>query len=96
MIAKSKALDFIKKNKNVASIDDSEFELEDMKLLEEIILTKERQKKIQNVMRKMIPEYQLIIYLTQVEGLSYKDAGLVMNKSESQIKSLSFNARKKF
>lgn len=95
MIAKSKALDFIKKNKNVASIDDSEFELEDMKLLEEIILTKERQKKIQNVMRKMIPEYQLIIYLTQVEGLSYKDAGLVMNKSESQIKSLSFNARKK-
>lgn len=95
MVAKSKALDFIKKNKNVASIDDSEFELEDMKLLEEIILTKERQKKIQNVMRKMIPEYQLIIYLTQVEGLSYKDAGLVMNKSESQIKSLSFNARKK-
>lgn len=95
MITKSKALDFIKKNKNVVSIDDSEFELEDTKLLEEIILTKERQKKIQNVMRKMIPEYQLIIYLTQVEGLSYKDAGLVMNKSESQIKTLSFNARKK-
>lgn len=95
MITKSKALDFIKKNKNVVSLDDSKFELEDMKLLEEIILTKERQKKIQSVMKKMIPEYQLVIYLTQVEGMSYKDAGLVMNKSESQIKSLSFNARKK-
>lgn len=95
MIAKSKTIDFIKKQKNVDSIDDANFEIEDARLLEEIILTKDRQNKIQNVMRKMLPEYQLVIYLTQIEGLSYKDTALIMNKKESQIKTLSFNARKK-
>lgn len=95
MIAKSKTIDFIKKKKNIDSIDDSNFEIEDAKLLEEIILTKDRQKKIQSVMKKMLPEYQLVIYLTQIEGLSYKDTALIMNKKESQIKTLSFNARKK-
>ena len=95
MIAKSKTIDFIKKQKNIYSIDDSNFEIEDVRLLEEIILTKDHQKKIQNVMRKMLPEYQLVIYLTQIEGLSYKDTALIMNKKESQIKTLSFNARKK-
>lgn len=95
MIAKSKTIDYIKKYKNIDSIDDMNFELEDTKLLEDIILTKDRQKKIQNVMKKMLPEYQLVIYLTQIEGLSYKDTALVMNKKESQIKTLSFNARKK-
>ena len=95
MIAKSKTIDFIKKQKNINSINDANFELEDTRLLEEIILTKDRQKKIQNVMRKMLPEYQLVIYLTQIEGVSYKDTALIMNKKESQIKTLSFNARKK-
>ena len=95
MIAKSKTIDFIKKQKNIDSIDDGNFEIEDARLLEEIILTKDRQNKIQNVMRKMLPEYQLVIYLTQIEGLSYKDTALIMNKKESQIKTLSFNARKK-
>ena len=95
MIAKSKTIDFIKKQKNIDSIDDSNFEIEDAKLLEEIILTKDRQKKIQSVMKKMLPEYQLVIYLTQIEGVSYKDTALIMNKKESQIKTLSFNARKK-
>lgn len=95
MIAKSKTINFIKKQKNINSINDANFELEDTRLLEEIILTKDRQNKIQNVMRKMLPEYQLVIYLTQIEGLSYKDTALIMNKKESQIKTLSFNARKK-
>lgn len=95
MIAKSRTIDFVKREKKTESIDNSDFELEDTKLLEEIILDKNRQKQIQNVMKKMNQEYQLVIYLTQVEGLSYKEASLIMNKKESQIKTLSFNARKK-
>ena len=46
MIAKSKALDFIKKDKTIESIEESKNDLEDTKLLEEIILTKEREDKI--------------------------------------------------
>ena len=94
-MAKSRTLDFIKKENKVSSTDDINFELEDEKMLEEIILTQERKRKIQSVMNKMLPEYQLVIYLTQIECLSYKDTALIMNKKESQIKTLSFNARKK-
>lgn len=95
MIAKSKAIDYIKKDKNVESLEDTIIDVEDTKLLEEIILSKERQEKIQNAMMKMSREYQLVIYLTQIEGLSYKETALILDKTESKIKALTFNARKK-
>lgn len=95
MIAKSKALDYIKKEKRTESIEKLDFDFEDAKLLEDIILTKERQTKIQNVMKKMSVEYQLVIYLTQIEGLSYRETALILDKTENNIKALAFNARKK-
>lgn len=95
MIAKSKALDFIKKDKTIESVEESKNDLEDTKLLEEIILTKEREDKIHSVIQKMSTEYQLVIYLTQIEGLSYKETALIMDKTENKIKALVFNARKK-
>lgn len=44
----------------------------------------------------MPKNYQLVMYLTKVDGLSYKEVALIMEKSESQIKTMAFNARKKF
>ena len=95
MIARSKALDHLKREKKTESLEDLKIDFEDNKLLEEIILTKERQDKIQNVMKKMSSEYQLVIYLTQIEGLSYRETALILDKTESKIKALAFNARKK-
>lgn len=95
MIAKSKSLDFIRKNNRTEDISEKEDVIKDELLLEEIILTKERQKKIQNVIKKMSKEYQIVIYLTQIEGLSYKETAIVMDKTDRQIKNLAFNARKK-
>lgn len=92
MIAKSKSLDYLKSKKYTLELDET---IDDGNLLEEIILTKERQEKIKNVINKMNFEYQLVIYLTQIEGLSYKETGMIMEKSESQIKKLSYLARKK-
>lgn len=94
MIAKSKACNYIKQNKGIENIDDNE-ELQEANLLEEIILNKERKQKVQNIMNKMSQEYQLVIYLTQVEELSYRETAAIMEKKESQIKKLSYNARKK-
>ena len=95
MIAKSKALDYIKKDRRTESLEELKIDFEDNTLLEEIILIKERKNKIKNVMKKMSSEYQLVIYLTQIEGLSYKETGLILDKTESQIKTMTFNARKK-
>ncbi len=65
MLAKSKAINHIKHEKVIENIDDKTEELKEEKLLEEIVLSKERQKKIQNVISKLSQDYQLVIYLTR-------------------------------
>lgn len=93
-IAKSKAIDYLRHEKRTENIEDYE-DIEDIKLLEEIILSKERQQNICNVINRMSSDYQLVIYLTKIEGLSYKETAIVMGKTERQIKTLSYNAKKK-
>ena len=94
MIAKSRAINCLNNKHKNLPLDNFENTLKEEKLLEDIVFSKERQDKIEKVIRKLKQEYQLVIFLTKIEGLSYKDAGLVMNKSEKQIKNLVFNATK--
>lgn len=95
-IAKSKALNYIKKQeREILEENDKNILQTEEKLLEDIILSKQRQEKIINVMKKMNNEYQQVIYLTIIEGLSYEETGQVMEKSTSQIKNLLHRARKK-
>ena len=95
LIAKSRAINYINsKNKNLP-LENFENTLKEEKLLEDIIFSKERQQKIEKVIKKLKKEYQLAIYLTKIEGLSYKETGLIMDKTEKQIKNLVFNATKK-
>lgn len=93
MIAKSRALDYIKHQKYVENANKEEI-YQEGQLLEEIIFSKERTKKIQETINKMPLNYQLVIYLTQIEKMSYKDVAKIMEKTEKQIKTLVYNARK--
>ena len=93
MIVKSKAIDFIRHEKYVQNIEETEVVSEE--LLEEIIFSKERKNKIRNIIGKMPLDYQIVIYLTQIDGVSYKETAKIMDKTEKQIKTLVYNARKK-
>lgn len=94
IIAKSKALNYIKNNK-INNIELSEIadSLSEDKLLE-IVFSNERKNKIQKVINQLKTDYQVVIYLTQIEGLSYKETSQIMNKTEKQIKNLTYNAKK--
>lgn len=92
MIAKSRSINYINKNQ---IIEDMPENFADENLLEEIICSNERKEKIQNVINKLKSDYQLVIYLTQIEGLSYKETAKIMEKTESQIKTLVHNSKKK-
>ena len=94
-IAKSKAINYINKEKKTTNLDDVQDTYADTKLLEEILFTKERQKKIKQVMDKLKTDYQLVLYLTLIEKLSYKETAYIMGKTPSQIKALAHNAKKK-
>lgn len=95
-IAKSRALNYIKKQKRVTfELEENIVVHEEEKLLEDIILSNERKEKIVGVMKKMSIEYQQVLYLTIIEGLSYEETAEIMEKSISQIKNLIHRARKK-
>ena len=95
MIAKSRALNYIKKQNRCINYNEYENLYEDIEDVEDKIFTSERQIKIRNVINKMKPDYQTAIYLTQIEDMSYKDVARIMDKDIGQIKALVHNSKKK-
>lgn len=93
-IAKSRALNYIKSQDRIAcNIDDEKDIFVEEKLLEDIIFSKERKEKIKNVLNKLSNDYQMAIYLTVIEDLSYEETGKIMNKTVSQVKNLVHRAK---
>ncbi len=88
LIAKSRALNYLKQKQNRGETQLLENTLQEEKLLEEAIFSKERQEKIRKVILKMKEDYQLAIYFTKIEGLSYLETSVIMDKTEKQIKNL--------
>ena len=91
-IAKSRALNYLKKNEKLLELEDT---YKDEKLIEDIIFSNERKEKIIKVINNMPQDYQLVIYLTKIEGLSYKETAKIMEKTPNQIKTLAHNSKKK-
>lgn len=93
-IAKSKALNYLRDNKNHLSIQDSKENLViEEKMIEDIIFSQELKTKLRNVLSKMKQEHQMVIYLTMIEELSYEETAKIMDKTISQIKNLVHRAR---
>lgn len=95
MISKSRSLNYIKKQKRCINYNEYENLYEDIEDVEDKIFTSERQIKIRNVINKMKPDYQTVIYLTQIEDMSYKEVARIMDKDIGQIKALVHNSKKK-
>lgn len=91
-IAKSKALNYIKREKRIVALDENQFE--DTEELEEKIFKKERAENLRKSIKKLKIEYQNAIYLADIEELSYKEIGHILNKTSSSVKVLIHRARK--
>ena len=85
-IAKSKALNYIKREKRIVAIDVEE--------LEEKVFKNERTENLKNAIQKLKLEYQNAIYLADIEELSYKEIGHILNKTTSNVKILIYRARR--
>ena len=72
-IAKSKALNYLKREKRIVAIDENQFE--DMEELEEKVFRNERAENLKKSIQKLKIEYQNAIYLADIEELSYKEIG---------------------
>lgn len=92
-IAKTKALNYLKREKRVVGII-GENEIVDQEELEEKVYKKERNQNIRNAIQKLKQDYQTAIYLADIEGLSYKEISHILNKNDGQVKILIHRARK--
>lgn len=93
IIAKSKALNYLKREKKLIALDSSIYVSD--KDLEDKIFTKDKLEKVKLVIDKLKTDYQVAIYLADFEDMSYKDIAKITNKSESQVKNLIHSSRLK-
>lgn len=95
MIAKCRALNYLKREKRIININHYENIYIDDNHLEEAIFKDEASKNVRKVLSKLKPDYQAVIYLTSFEGLKYKEVAKVMDRNINQIKVLINRAKKK-
>lgn len=92
-IAKSKALNYIKREKRIVHIVEEERICEEEELEEKAFQNEKKRNLIQDI-KKLKEEYQSAIYLADIEELSYKEIGNILQKNNSQVKVLIHRARK--
>lgn len=95
MIGKSRAINYLKKEKKIIEIDQIEDMVSKDEELEEIIFKKEDVKYLKDSIEKLKSDYQAVIYLLDIEEYSYREVAKIMGKTVMQIKALAFNARKR-
>ncbi len=101
MIARNVSFDYLKssvfKKETLNSAEDETvfLNVKDKKLSpEELLIQKERQKRILNEVDKLKPKLREVIVLTEFYGLSYEDTAKRLNCPVGTIKSRIFNAKK--
>ncbi|MCI8471223.1 MAG: RNA polymerase sigma factor [Clostridia bacterium] len=95
MIAKCRAINYLKREKRIININDYENMYIEDNNLEEEIFKEEDSQNVRKVIKQLKPDYQAVIYLTSFEGLKYKEVAKIMNKNINQIKVLVNRAKKK-
>ena len=89
-IGRNKALNAIKKNKVLLSL---ETDLEDTMKLEEMIIKNDKNKQIRDAIKQINETYGQVLHLLYFEGMSYEQIGKVLKKNNKQIKNLAYRAR---
>lgn len=77
------------------NIDDVGFELEGEDKADVRIVKSERDRQLYGAIERLKAEYQEVLYLIYFEDMSYREAGAVMGKSESQITKLVYRGRQR-
>lgn len=94
IIAKSRAINYIKKESKISYIQDNEYIFTEEEI-EDIIFEKEKSKKLKHAIGKLPEPQNQIIYLVDIEELSYEEICKIFDMSLSKVKTLIHRGRKK-
>ena len=91
-IGRNVAIDYIRKSKRIQHEELSEF-VSDGETLEKAYIREEQKIIVHRAMLKLKPEYRQVLWLIYFEGMSNKDASIIMKKSVHNIEVLVYRAR---
>ena len=78
----------------VLHLDDLTFDLPSEELVDTKLRQTERERQLYEAMAKLKTEYREALYLVSLEGMSYREAGKILGKSEQQITNLVHRGKK--
>ena len=93
-ISKCRSIKYIKKQKK--NVQFSDINLEDLNSIsiDESLIRQENREIILNAMTKIKDEYQVLIYLRDIQGFNYKEICKILDKTMAQVKISIYRARK--
>ncbi|MBE6654228.1 MAG: sigma-70 family RNA polymerase sigma factor [Ruminococcaceae bacterium] len=96
MLGRSRAINFIRRRKSLATVDITEAENElYFSSPEEDVLLDERKRVVREGLSRLPADMREVITLVYFEGLSYEECGRVMKKSKKQIDNLLYRSKEK-
>ena len=94
MIAKSRALNYIRHNKTVTLVPlDDARQIADSKSVEDTVLKNEISKKVSAAIDTLSEDMKIAVHLVYFEQLSYKQAAAVMKKTPKQVDNILYRAK---
>ena len=96
MLGRSRALNYIKHRKviNFVELTEADNTLAEQETLEEIILSDERKRIVNNALELLTDDMRVVVHLIYFEDLSYDEAAKVMKKNRKQVDNLLYRAKK--
>lgn len=97
-IGHHRAVDYVRKQARVMYVDEyaeGEAMQQETALLEDKVIRDEEKKELYHCMKLLKPEYERVLYLIDLEGLSYAETAKVLERSEGQVKILIHRARRR-
>lgn len=95
MIAKCRALNYLKKEKKIMAWQGEENKDKEQFDLEEMMEQNEEKIILNQAIKQMKSEYQEVIYLSHFQGFKYREIAQIMGKNIGQVKILINRAKKK-
>ena len=92
-IARNKAVDRVRREKKLSPLQIDDMELEDIERFDRDILKNENSQMLQSAMKKINPEYAVLLRLLYFEDMTSEQAGKILEKNRRQIANLTYRAK---
>ena len=92
-IARNKAVDRVRREKKLSPLQIDDMELEDIERFDKDIIKNENSQMLQSAMKKINPEYAVLLRLLYFEDMTNEQAGKILKKNKRQIANLTYRAK---